>query len=128
MSFDINKQTFAITLHRGDTGARYLKAKKTSGRPFVAGDVAIFEVKRGTQVYMHREFPLDDDEGAGNGRFLLAFRNSDTDTWPAGNYKTEIRTILNPIRASGKVVDGDTVRTPPKVKSSLQILDVDIEI
>ena len=128
MSFDINKQTFAIEMHRGDTGAKYLQARRTSGKAFEEGDVAIFEVKRGNQVYMYREYPLDDDDGAGNGRFLLAFVNSDTDTWPAGTYQTEIRVSLNPIRHSGAVVDGTTVRTPKKMKSTLQILDTLIDI
>ena len=127
MSWTIDPDTLAIIMHKGDTGGRYLKMKKKSQTDFEEGDVAIFEIWKGkTTRMMHREFPLDDDEGAGNGRFLLAFRNSDTDTWEAGTYQTEFRVSLNPIRSSGKVVDGDTVRTVKK--STLTINDVLIDI
>lgn len=126
MSWHIDTSTLAITMHRGDTGGRYLKFKKKSGEPFNEGDVVLFKVKQGNTEMMFREYPLDDDEGAGNGRFLFAFRNSDTDTWPSGSYKTEFRVVLNPLYTSSEVKDGDTVRTP--IQSSLTINDVIIEI
>ena len=122
----IDKKTLAIDMHRGDTGGRYLQFRKKSRRPFNEGDVAIFEVKRGNDMKMLRIFRLDDDEGAGNGRFLLAFRNADTDTWASGGYKTEFRVSLNPVYMNSEVKDGDTVRTP--VQSTLNIRDVIIEI
>ena len=125
--WSIDKNTSAITMHRGDTGAYYENMSRKSGSPFNTGDVAIFEVWKGkTQCMMHREFPLDDDEGAGNGRFLVAFRNGDTDTWASGTYNTEIRVALNPLYLNDKVKDGNTVRTV--MKSTLTILDVNIEI
>jgi len=128
--FSVNKDTMAISLHKGDTGAFTVTMSLRSGEPFVDGDVAIFEVWRGTTLMMHREFNLQPDEATyteyGDGKFLLAFRNSDTDTWAAGSYSTEIRVSLNPIRSGGKVVDGDTVRT--MVQSTLTILDVLINI
>ena len=128
--FSVNKQNMAISLHKGDTGAFTVTMSLRSGEPFVDGDVAIFEVWRGTTLMMHREFNLQPDEATyneyGDGKFLLAFRNSDTDTWAAGSYSTEIRVSLNPIRSDGKVVDGDTVRT--MVQSTLTILDVLINI
>ncbi len=122
----IDKNSLAIDMHRGDTGGRYLQFRKKSGTDFNEGDVVIFEVKRGNTVKMHRVFPLDDDEGAGNGRFLLAFRNADTDTWDSGSYRTEFRVVLNPVYVSSAVRDGDTVRTP--IQSTLNIRDVIIEI
>ena len=128
--FSVNKDTMAISLHKGDTGAFTVTMSLQSGDEFVDGDVAIFEVWRGTTLMMHREFNLQPDEPTyteyGDGKFLLAFRNSDTDTWAAGSYSTEIRVSLNPIRSDGKVVDGDTVRT--MVQSTLTILDVLINI
>jgi len=128
--FSVNKQNMAISLHKGDTGAFTVTMSLQSGDEFVDGDVAIFEVWRGTTLMMHREFNLQPDEPTyteyGDGKFLLAFRNSDTDTWAAGSYSTEIRVSLNPIRSDGKVVDGDTVRT--MVQSTLTILDVLINI
>jgi len=128
--FSVNKQNMAISLHKGDTGAFTVTMSLRRGEPFVDGDVAIFEVWRGTTLMMHREFNLQPDEPTyteyGDGKFLLAFRNSDTDTWAAGSYSTEIRVSLNPIRSDGKVVDGNTVRT--MVQSTLTILDVLINI
>ena len=201
MSWDIDENTGPITMHRGDTGAFYGRHVADDGEPFVEGDVAIFEVLNGKTVMMHREYPLNDDDGEGNGVYLVPFRNSDTDTWPAGTYKVETRVSLNALRnlksfisvsaveraepitatldenalleaveartgtidfefdtewsedpsdygvtvtgtpvsgeeivvswnqdGDGRVVDGDVVRTPPKAKTTLQILDVDIEI
>ena len=124
MSWAIDKATSAITMHRGDTGAYFVRLRKSSGSAFESGDVAIYTVKQGETVKIYREFPLDDDEGYGNGVFLIAFRNSDTDTWSAGTYSTEIRVVLNPIRSSGEVVDGDVVRTITASKSTLTIIDV----
>ena len=201
MSWDIDENTGAIIQHRGDTGAFYGQHIPDDGVPFVEGDVAIFEVLSGKKVMMHREYPLNDDEGEGNGRYLVAFLNSDTDTWPTGTYRVETRVSLAAVRdlisfisvvaverqdpitatldeytllnfvtedsgtvdleyttewsedptdygitiegtpvdgdeivvswnknGTGRVVDGDVVRTPPKAKTTLQILDVDIEI
>lgn len=124
MSWTIDKTTSAITMHRGDTGAYFVNLRKTSGSDFVSGDVAIYTVKQGDAIKIEREYPLDDNDGYGNGVFLIAFRNSDTDTWSSGTYNTEIRVILNPIRSSGQIVDGDVVRTVDASKSTLTIVDV----
>jgi len=128
--FDVNESTMAVTLHKGDTGAYTVTLELEDGEEFVDGDVAIYEVWQGTNRLIHREFNLQPDEPTyteyGDGVFLIAFRNSDTDTWAAGSYNTEIRVSLNPIRSSGSVVDGDTVRTI--VKSTITIQDVLIQI
>ena len=124
MAWEINPDNSAITMHRGDTGAYYVTLALKSGEDFQEGDVALYTVKQGDTVKISREYPLNDDDGAGNGRFLIAFRNSDTDTWAAGSYNTEIRVVLSPNRTSGKVVDGNTVRTITKSKSTITILDV----
>lgn len=132
MSWKIDTSTSAITMHKGDTGAYYVQLDRTDGDDFVQGDVAIYEVKQGAVVKIHREFDLQPetptDIELGDGKFLIAFRNSDTDTWAIGTYQTEIRVVLNPIRSDGKVVDGDTVRTIDKAKSTLTIVDVLINI
>jgi hypothetical protein len=124
MAWEINPDTSAITMHKGDTGAYWVQLGLTSGESFEDGDVALYTVKQGDTVKISREYPLDDDEGAGNGRFLVSFRNSDTDTWAEGAYNTEIRVVLSPKRTSGKVVDGNTVRTITKSKSTITILGV----
>ena len=130
MSWSVDKTTMAVTMHKGDTGAYWMNLATDSGNPFVSGDVAIYEVWRGNEMKIHREFDLQPetptDIDPGNGRFLIAFRNSDTDTWDTGSYDTEIRVSLNPIRADGSVVDGSTVRTI--VKSTIQINAVLINI
>ena len=132
MSWSIDKGNSAISMHRGDTGAYWVRLNKGSRDPFVEGDVAIYEVKQGQTVKMHREFNLQPetptDMEPGNGRFLIAFRNSDTDTWSPGTYQTEIRVSLNPVRSGGVVVDGNTVRTILPAKSTLTILDTLIDI
>ena len=123
MAWSIDKETSAITMHKGDTGAYWVTLERSSGNPFESGDIALYTVTQGTTHIIEREYALDDD-GAGNGRFLIAFRNSDTDTLAAGTYNTEIRVILHPIRTGVTPVDGDTVRTITASKSTLTILDV----
>lgn len=102
--FDVDTNTMAITLHKGDTGAFTVTLALDDGDEFVDGDVAIFEAWQGSNLMMHREFNLQPEEPTydeyGDGVFLLAFRNSDTDTWSSGTYNTEIRVSLNPIRQS----------------------------
>ena len=130
MSWSIDKSSMAVTMHRGNTGAFWVNLEMASGKSFSAGDVAIFEVRSGDEVKIHREFDLQPstptDIEPGNGRFLIAFRNSDTDTWAGGVYNTEVCVVLNPIRSDGSVVDGDTVRTV--IKSTITINDVLIDI
>lgn len=120
----IDKKTNAISMHKGDTGSYYVTLAKRSGTPFVDGDVAIWTVKQGDKVKLEREFPLDDDEGAGNGRFLISFRNSDTDKWASGGYTHGIKVVLNAKRASGEIADGDTVRELDKSRGTLTIMEV----
>jgi hypothetical protein len=128
--FNVDENSMAVTMHKGDTGAYTVTLELEDGEEFVDGDVAIYEVWQGTNKLIHREFNLQPDEPTfeeyGDGVFLIAFRNSDTDTWGSGAYQTEIRVSLNPVRSSGAVVDGDTVRTI--VQSTITILDVRIQI
>ena len=130
MAWDVNTDTMAVTMHKGDTGAYWVDLELEDGEEFVEGDVAIYEVWQGTTLKQHREFELQPETPTdicpGDGSFLISFRNSDTDTWVTGTYQTEIRVSLNPIRSDGRVVDGDTVRTV--VQSTIQINNVLINI
>lgn len=136
MAWDVNLDTMAVTMHQGDTGAYWVDLEivdeegEPTGEPFVEGDVAIYEVWQGNVMKIHREFELQPAEPTdicpGDGSFLIAFLNSDTDTWDSGTYNTEIRVSLNPIRSDGSVVDGSTVRTI--VQSTIQINPVRIKI
>lgn len=130
--WSIDTNTSAVTMHRGDTGAYWVQLELASGNEFQSGDVAIYEVKQGSTVKIHREFDLQPETPTeielGDGKFLIAFRNSDTDTWAAGTYATEIRVVLNPKRIGTEVKDGDVVRTIQMAKSTLTILETLINI
>ena len=119
----------AVTMHKGNTGAYWMELTLEDD-VFVEGDVAIYEVWSGSTKKIHREFDLQPAEPTeicpGDGKFLIAFVNSDTDTWAPGIYQTEICMVLNPVRSDGSVVDGSTVNTI--VKSTIQIEDVKIVI
>lgn len=128
--WSVDKNTMAVTMHKGDTGAFWVQLARETGSEFEDGDVAIFEVWQGQTRKIHREFNLQPETPTdicpGDGKFLIAFVNSDTDTWVSGAYQTEIRVSLTPVRSSGKVVDGNTVRTV--VQSTITIQDVKIDI
>ena len=130
MSWSVDTNSMAVTMHKGNTGAYWVQLSLDEGDEFVEGDVAIYEVWQGSTQKIHREFDLQPstptDIEPGDGKFLIAFVNSDTDTWAAGQYQTEICVILNPVRSDGSVVDGDTVRTI--VKSTITIQDVLINV
>ena len=130
MSWAIDTNTMAVTMHKGNTGAYWVQLELDEGDEFVEGDVAIYEVWLNSTKLIHREFDLQPatptDTEPGDGKFLIAFLNSDTDTWAAGSYKTEICVVLNPVRSDGSVVDGDTVRTV--IESTITIKDVLINV
>lgn len=119
--FAVDPNTSAVTMHKGDTGAYNVTLARSDGEPFTSDDVAIYTVKQGSTVKIRREYALNGDV---NGQITIAFHNSDTDTWAASTYATEIRVVINAVHQDGKVVNGDIVRTPPALKSTLTILDV----
>lgn len=100
--WSIDKNTMAVTMHKGDTGAFYVTLTRGSGADYADGDVAIFEVALGEDILIHREYNLNpaepNDIELGDGKFLVSFANSDTDTWAEGSYDTEIRSVINPKR------------------------------
>lgn len=94
-----------ITLSRGDTGSLLVKS---SGHTFTSDDRALFTVanRNGSQILMQQEYELTD------GNFTVLFLNEVTDQWPAGNYKWEVRYIINPTRTEGVITGGTDVFTP----------------
>jgi hypothetical protein len=76
---------------------------------------------------IEREYALD-DETLGNGVIRIEYKNADTDDLPPGQYSTEIRYIISPYRTDGKIVDGDVVRTPAILKSTLTLIGVIREV
>ena len=136
MAWDVD-DNMVVTMHQGDTGAYWvdlipedMEGNELEDWQFEEGDVAIYEVWKGSTMMLHREYELQPAEPTdicpGDGSFLVAFRNSDTDTWTPGTYQTEIRMSLNPIRSDGSVVDGTTVRTT--IQSTIQVNGVLIKI
>ena len=130
MSFNVNLNTMAIDMHKGDTGSFWVQMELDDGEPFVEGDVAIFEVWQGQTRKLHREYELQpaepDETTPGDGLFMIAFENEDTDTWADTSYDTEIKVVLNPTRSNSDIITGSTVRTV--VQSKLNILHVFINV
>ena len=130
MSFNVDLKTMAIDMHKGDTGSFWVQLELDDGSPFVEGDVALFEVLRGDETIIHREFDLQpaepDEITPGDGLFQIVFENEDTDQLDVTNYNTEIRVILNPTREDNTVITGSTVRT--LVQSSLNLRKVYIDV
>lgn len=135
--FNFDNNTCAITLHKGDTGSKWIHAERGSGTQWTEDDRCLFTVmNQQNEIMMQRVYRLDDQWGAGDGYFLMEFHNGDTDTWPAGTYNTEWRydidaqwdgtaptgRCVNQLQSSVKMVDGPIVRT--KVQSTLTIVNV----
>lgn len=126
----VDPTSMAVTMHKGDTGAYWVQLTLEGNDEFETGDVAIYEVCKDGTTLIHREYDLQPETPTdicpGDGKFLVSFVNSDTDTWVSGQYDTEIRVVLNPLRTGNAVVDGDTVRTI--IQSTIMIQDVYINI
>ena len=134
MAFDFNKETWAITMHAGDTGSKWIHGERESGTAWTEDDRCLFTIKDAQgEIVMQRIYRLDDQWGAGDGYFLMEFHNNDTDTFPQGMYSTEWRFDINPqwdgtqpegrcvngMTAGVKMIEGSVVRT--KVQSTLKI-------
>ena len=137
MAWQFDDNTWAITMHRGDTGSKWLGAERESGAEWTEDDRCLFTVKNAAgDIVMQRLYRLDDQWGAGDGWFLLEFHNNDTDQWTPGIYSTEWRFDVNPswdgtaptgrctdaMTAGVNMIEGDIVRT--KIQSTLTILGV----
>ena len=139
--FNFNNDTCAISLHAGDTGSKWIHATRGSETAWTSADRCLFTVRNAmNEIVMQRIYRLDDQWGAGNGWFLMEFKNADTDTWTPGNYTTEWRYDVDPTwetspvptsRCVNTLVDGEVavrmtdgaiVRT--KVQSSLTVQGV----
>lgn len=101
MAWTIDTNTCAVTMHRGDTGAYYVTFEGSEGA-YEDGDTAIYMVKQGQEELIYKEYNLNpatpNSYECGDGKILVAFQNSTTDTWAAGSYSTEFRVARNPKR------------------------------
>ena len=124
--FNFNDSTWAINMHRGDTGSKWIHATRESGADWTSDDRCLFTVRNSmNEIVIQRLYRLDDQWGAGNGWFLMEFHNNDTDKLPDGQYSTEWRFDVTPLwdgtapdgrcvnamTAGVKMVDGSIVRT-----------------
>lgn len=136
--FNFETDTCAITMHRGDTGSKWIHASRESGAAWTEDDRCLFTVRNAQgEVVMQRIYRLDDQWGAGNGWFLMEFHNNDTDQWQNGVYQTEWRYDIAALWEDGeaptgrcvdalatgvRMVEGAIVRT--KVQSTMTLADV----
>lgn len=110
--FSVNYETGAITMNIGDTGSFQVEAHRDDDVSWTEYDRATLTVKRSDGVIvLERDYGLADDE-LGNGVIGIEFQNNDTDTWDPGTYTWEIRYVVNPYYADGRIASGDIVRTP----------------
>ena len=137
--FTVNEDK-TITMHRGDTGAYFVRARKmNSGNPWYPDDRMIFTVRDASgAVVLQRFYRLDDDDGLGNGKVCIQFHNNDTDQLANGQYTTERRYVISArwngeaptgmcvdaLTAGVRIVDGVTVRVPKLGQSTLTIGDI----
>lgn len=123
--FIVDTETGNVSMHVGDTGSYVIRATRSGGEPFSADDRMLYTVKDvNNKIVMQRTYRLIND-GLENGEVRIEFHNSDTDSLPAGQYKTEIRYIISPLYdGSGKIVDGSVVRTPEIGQATLTLAEV----
>lgn len=123
--FSVDLETGDVSMHVGDTGSYIVRATRTSGEPFDADDRMLYTVKDiNNKIVMQRVYSLVND-GLENGEVRIEYHNADTDSFPAGQYKTEMRYIISPLYDSaGNIVDGSVVRTPHNGQATLTLSEV----
>lgn len=138
--FNVDLETMAIDMHRGDTGAFKIAATKASGALWGEHDRMLFTVSAadGTDK-IRRLYRLDNDRtetALGDGVVQIEFHNDDTDTWAAGIYTTELRFIgdavwdgteltsdcVDDLVSTSHIIEGALVRTP--LQSTLNIRNI----
>lgn len=135
--FNFDSSSWAITMHQGDTGSKWIGASRKSGENWTEDDRCLFTVRNSNdEIVMQRMYRLDDQWEQGDGVFLMEFHNADTDQMPTGTYKTEWRFDVDPtwdgtaptgrcvnaMTASAHMTDGSIVRTV--IQSTMTILGV----
>lgn len=137
--FYIDTDTGNIEMHVGDTGAFKTHAARQSGTAWTDADRLVFTVRDGSgNVRLQRYYKLT--TALGNGYAEIQLHNSDTDTWPSGNYNTERRYVVNPrwsgdgtapagdvvdaLTAGKTITEGDVVRVPDNGHATMTLLPV----
>lgn len=100
--FDVQGSMIRIT--RGDTGLLSLTGK---GRSLTANDRVVLTVARktGFTIYKNAVQPV-------NGIAQFIFLNQKTAKWPAGEYRWDVRVVLDAVVSDGEIIAGREVATP----------------
>lgn len=135
--FNFDNDSWAITMHQGDTGSKWIGAERESGESWTEDDRCLFTVRNNAgEIVMQRAYRLDDQWEQGDGWFLMEFHNADTDKLPTGTYNTEWRFDVSPTwegtaptsrcadmtATTAHMTDGSIVRTT--IQSTLTIMGV----
>ena len=137
---EIDYSDMKIRMHRGDTKAFFVGAEKESGAAWGVHDRMQFTVTNGSdEVMMQRYYRLDSGRTSvdlPDGIVLIELHNGDTDSWPAGQYNTELRFIIDAVWegdeetddmvdatiSAGRIQDGSQVDTV--IQSTMEIRNV----
>ena len=96
--FQLDSETGDIRMNRGDTGAFWVHAARSSGENWTADSRMLFTIRNDQgDVVLQRIYRLDDQYDKGDGYVLIEFHNDDTDKWATGQYQMERRYNVSPI-------------------------------
>lgn len=94
-----------ILLPAGDTAILAIQFK---GATLGEGDKAIFAIltRDGNNTLLTKTMDISDDVA------LQKFESEDTQNIHPGDYRWELRVVINPIMENGEIVGGDQIHTP----------------
>lgn len=97
-----------VRLTAGDTGILTILAKDTE-YVFTENDKAVFTIKRQNSNAILVDMILQPEP---DGKVQIPFTSDLTDGWKPGDYRWDIRYVLDAVMEDGRVVDGNEVITP----------------
>lgn len=111
--FQVDYDTGAIEISKGDTGSFELEAIREDRQAWGENDRAVFTVRGASgENVIERVYRLD-SETPGNGVIVIEFHNEDTDQLDPGTYTWEMRFVAGQYTDSeGKIINGNFIRTP----------------
>lgn len=103
--FELNGTRIRLT--QGDTGILTITAKE-SDHVFTEADKAVFTARKQSGALLV-EMMLQPEA---DGRVQIPFASDLSDNWKPGDYKWDIRYVIDAVIENGRVVDGREVITP----------------
>ena len=137
--FNVNLETGAVAMHRGDTGSFKIHASRGGGDAWTEDDRMIYTVRDSQgEIVLQRFYRLDDQWDLGDGVVLIEFHNDDTDSWANGTYEVERRYVIDPVwegtapvsrcadalTANARIVEGGVVRVPETGQTTMTLSDI----